>query len=71
MVGSQFSFEEKGTFAMASDNNAKPAQPGVAAAKKPYQAPVLKDWGSLKDVTLSSVGSRGSDGGRGPARYTH
>ena len=35
-----------------------------ASEKKPYSEPVLLDWGSLEDLTLS-VGSQGkSDGGK-------
>lgn len=35
----------------------------MRAAKKPYEAPVLKDWGTLKDITLSQSSGRKADGG--------
>ena len=38
--------------------------------KAPYAAPVLQQWGSLRDIT-QSVGSNGAnDGGRGWRRRT-
>jgi hypothetical protein len=33
------------------------------AAKKPYEAPLLKEWGTLKDITLSQSSGRKQDGG--------
>lgn len=42
----------------------------VPSAKKPYEAPVLKEWGTLKDITLAVGSSRQADGGRGPRSRT-
>jgi hypothetical protein len=39
-------------------------------AKKPYEAPVLRDWGTLKDITLSTGTQTHSDGGRPPYNHT-
>jgi hypothetical protein len=33
------------------------------AAKKPYEAPLLKEWGTLKDITLAQSGGKRSDSG--------
>jgi hypothetical protein len=45
----------------------------VPAAKKPYEAPQLKEWGTLKDITLTQGSGTKSDGGsiRSTFRYTH
>jgi hypothetical protein len=42
----------------------------VPAAKKPYEAPALKEWGTLKDITLSQSSGRKSDGGKGSKSNT-
>ena len=48
-----------------SAEDAKDAPP-----KKPYEAPVLVSWGTLRDLT-QAVGARGaSDGGRKGPRNT-
>jgi hypothetical protein len=39
--------------------------------KKHYESPVLKDWGSLQDMTLSVGFSGKSDGGRILFTKTH
>ncbi|HEY6981878.1 hypothetical protein [Reyranella sp.] len=44
-----------------ADENRTP-QP---AAKKPYEAPVLKDWGTLQDMTLANGPIGKKDGGKG------
>lgn len=35
----------------------------VSAVKKSYEAPVLKEWGTLKDITLAHSSGGKSDGG--------
>jgi hypothetical protein len=35
----------------------------LPAAKKPYEAPLLKEWGTLKDITLTQGGGSRSDKG--------
>jgi hypothetical protein len=40
------------------------------SAKKPYEAPLLKEWGTLKDITLGYSGSSGNDGGKHPRNRT-
>ena len=52
----------------------EPGQPAAESRpeqkKAPYAAPVLVQWGSLRDIT-QSVGRTGSpDGGRGRRRQT-
>lgn len=39
-------------------------------AKKPYEAPVLKDWGTLADITLTNGNNGKADGGRPPFSKT-
>ena len=41
-----------------------------AAAKKPYEAPVLSDWGTLEELTLANGNSGKNDGGRPPHSRT-
>jgi len=41
----------------------KNAESALPCAKKPYEAPVLKPWGSLKDITLAA-GSHKNDNSR-------
>lgn len=53
---------------MKNDTTPTPPRPDQdtkdVQAKKPYEAPVLVRWGTLRDLT-QSVGARGSsDGGR-------
>jgi hypothetical protein len=38
-----------------------------SSAKKPYVAPVLVQWGTLRDMTQSVGKSKGPDGGKGKA----
>lgn len=45
-------------------------QARAPAVKKPYEAPVLKDWGTLRDITLSNSNQGNSDGGRPPFHKT-
>jgi hypothetical protein len=55
---------------MVEHDPKKPAgsQEPETKARKPYEAPVLVEWGSLMDVT-QSVGQRGSsDGGHNKHR---
>jgi hypothetical protein len=40
------------------------APSSAPAVKKPYEVPVLKEWGTLKDITLSQNSGGRSDGGR-------
>lgn len=41
------------------------------AQKKPYRAPALVDWGTLRDLTQSISGSAGNDGAKkGASRRT-
>jgi hypothetical protein len=47
----------------------KPAQ--QPAQKMPYQTPVLKDWGTLKDITLQSGSGGKSDNAKGPYSRTN
>lgn len=39
-------------------------QDAEAAKRKPYEPPVLLDWGTLQDLTQSQGWSGKSDGGR-------
>jgi hypothetical protein len=41
-----------------------------ATAKKPYEAPVLNDWGTLEELTLANGNKGKSDGGRPPHSRT-
>lgn len=45
-------------------------QPPATAAKKPYAAPVLNDWGTLEELTLARGNSGKNDGGRPPYSRT-
>jgi hypothetical protein len=36
----------------------------TSPGRKPYVAPVLRSWGSMKDLTMSSGSSGANDGGR-------
>jgi hypothetical protein len=42
----------------------------ATAAKKPYVAPVLHDWGTLEELTLAVGNSGKNDGGRPPHSRT-
>lgn len=58
----------------AKRTDGEPGQPAGEARpehmKAPYAAPVLQQWGSLRDIT-QSVGANGAnDGGRGWRRRT-
>lgn len=46
-----------------STKNDFPKDP--SSAKKPYVAPVLVQWGTLRDMTQSAGKSKGPDGGKG------
>jgi hypothetical protein len=42
------------------------------AAKKPYEAPLLKEWGTLKDITLAQgSGKKADSGGKKGANWTN
>jgi hypothetical protein len=43
----------------------------IVSAKKSYQAPTLKDWGTLKDITLANNSGGKNDSGRKPFTQTH
>lgn len=45
-------------------------QAPAAAAKKPYKAPILNDWGTLEELTLSNGNKGNPDGGRPPHSRT-
>jgi hypothetical protein len=49
-----------------------PKRASIDAGKRPYQAPLLEEWGTLKELT-QKVGYMGnSDGGKFPLAYrTH
>jgi hypothetical protein len=44
------------------DGNTSFPQP--SRAKKPYTAPVLLRWGTMRDITLSAGNTGASDGGK-------
>ena len=51
-----------------SESSSEKAAP--VTKKRPYEAPVLQDWGTLQDVT-QAVGNHGkADGGRPPFKNT-
>jgi hypothetical protein len=50
----------KEALAMQSKFPEKSPESALPCEKKPYEAPVLKPWGSLKDITLAG-GSRKND----------
>jgi hypothetical protein len=53
-----------------NDDTSKPLPDKDAETKKPYEAPVLVRWGTLRELT-QAVGARGaSDGGRKGPRNT-
>jgi hypothetical protein len=43
----------------------------TAKAKKPYTAPALVEWGTLRDLTQSAGTSGSADGGKGTRKKTH
>jgi hypothetical protein len=56
---------KKEAFGMKTDRLADENRTPQPAAKKPYEAPVLKDWGTLQDMTLANGPIGKKDGGKG------
>jgi hypothetical protein len=51
------------------NNDATRTPPPDAEAKKPYEAPVLVRWGTLRELTRAVGASGAADGGKkGPTR---
>ena len=42
-----------------------PTSPETSPAKKPYAAPALVTWGTLRDITQSQGWQGNNDGGKG------
>lgn len=43
----------------------------ASTPKKPYRAPELLEWGSMRDITLASGSSGGPDGAKKGSTKTH